>query len=119
MLSDFTISLWVINPNLQIMSQISIINNIIVCTRYQIYKSFELLTSNREKMKLLIVLVLGILCYSQTAAQLANYMHLFNNHREPPAPKIQSTSRAVTEGFITQRLDNFNAADARTFQAVM
>ena len=37
---------------------------------------------------------------------------------EPPVENVFKQSEQVTEHYITQRLDNFNPQDSRTFQMV-
>jgi hypothetical protein len=73
-------------------------------------------TSLAETMKFLVLLLGILLCGQATKASPKNYFNLIK-HREPPAPSAIS-SRAVSEKWITQKLDHFNTADTRIFQMV-
>jgi hypothetical protein len=66
----------------------------------------------------LLVLLLGVLLSGQATNTLSNsYFHLIR-HKEPPSQHRAISSRAVSEKWITQKLDHFSTADTRTFQMV-
>jgi Serine carboxypeptidase S28 len=53
--------------------------------------------------------------YHSESAQTDDVDVYFLRNREPPPP-LATSHRAITEQWVTQRLDHFNPQDSRTFQ---
>jgi hypothetical protein len=68
-------------------------------------------------MKFLILLTLVSIFASQRTDALSRTTMNLLKHREPPVPVAKST-RAITEGWITQKLDHFDTSSTKTFQMV-
>lgn len=70
-----------------------------------------------------IIYLLALLCLTVNALQLDKYLIELKRHsllfHEPPVKNVKQLDDQVTEHFITQRFDNFNHQDSRTFQMVL
>lgn len=70
-----------------------------------------------------IIILLASFCLATTRLQSDKYAfelkrHSLLHHEPPVKHKMQFQADQATEHFITQRLDNFNHQDTRTFQMV-
>lgn len=66
--------------------------------------------------------ILAVVCLAANVLQLEAYSVALKRQSlifyEPPVENILERADQVSEHFITQRLDNFNHQDPRTFQMV-
>lgn len=71
---------------------------------------------NLAFLSIALYLAANILPLEAVPSALTRQLQIFH---EPPVESVFKQTDRVTEHYITQRLDNFNRQDSRTFQMVL